>query len=121
MWTVRRQYEYSLRCGKRAYSKYGCPMHHLRGTCQNNLTERSEILEGRLLEALQKAVLQSDVLNYTLTNFEAELETEFNKVSGEVEVLRRREQTLKCEIRRLTEQTCTSPATITPQNRSFQM
>ena len=89
--------------GKRAYSKYGCPMHHMRGTCQNDLTERSEILEGRLLDALQEAVLQSDVVDYAIKKFEAGLETELKNVSGEVEVLRKREHTLKCEIRRLTE------------------
>jgi DNA invertase Pin-like site-specific DNA recombinase len=89
--------------GKRAYAKYGCPMHHLRGTCFNDLTERSEILEERLLHALQEAVLQPEVVDYTLTKFEAELKARLDSMSDDLEALRRRKHTLEAEIKRLTD------------------
>ena len=89
--------------GKRAYAKYGCPMHHLRGTCRNDLTERSKILEERLLHALQEAVLQPEVVDYTLTKFEAELKARLDSMEDDLEALRRRKHTLEAEIKRLTD------------------
>ena len=89
--------------GKRAYSKYGCPSHHFRGTCGNRLTERSDIVEERLLHALQGAVLRDEVVNYTVQKFEAELKAKLDSVSGELEVMRKRKQRLESEIGRLVE------------------
>ena len=88
--------------GKRGYSKYGCPMHHCRGTCQNDLTERSEILEARLLDTLQEAVLRPEVIDYTLKRFEAELKGKLDNTADEAEHLRKCKHNLEGEIKRLT-------------------
>jgi site-specific DNA recombinase len=59
--------------GKRNLPRYGCPRHFDRGTCTNNLTERQDRLESRLPEGLQRAVLQPEVVDYVLSQFEREL------------------------------------------------
>jgi septal ring factor EnvC (AmiA/AmiB activator) len=76
---------------------------HRRGTCPNDLTERSKILEERLLHALQEAVLRPDVVDYTLTKLEAELKARLHSMSADLEALRRRKHTLEGEIKRLTD------------------
>lgn len=87
--------------GKRAYAKYGCPMHHLRNTCSNDLTERSDVLESRLLQGLQEAVLQPEVVEYTIKELEAKLESRFEAMDIEREALRKRKRALETEIERL--------------------
>lgn len=89
--------------GKHAYAKYGCPMHHLRGTCTNDLTERRERLEERLLHGLQEAVLRQEVVEYTLQRFESELKAKLESLSGQAETLRSRRQSLELEIKHLTD------------------
>jgi site-specific DNA recombinase len=89
--------------GKRAYAKYGCPLHHLRGTCPNDLMERSKFIEERLLRALQEAVLRPEVVDYTLKRLEAEIKEKLDSMSADLEALRRRKHTLEGEIQRLTD------------------
>lgn len=100
--------------GKRGYAKYGCPMHHLRNTCSNDLTERSDVLEGRLLQALQEAVLQPDVAEYTIKRLEAELESRFEAMNIELEALRRRKRAVETEINRLTQALAAGGGSRTP-------
>ncbi len=85
--------------GKRAYSRYGCPLHAPRGTCTNDLTERSEILESRLLQKLQETVLRPEVVEYTLERFESELGGQMARIDDEREVLEKQNRTLNAEIR----------------------
>lgn len=100
--------------GKRGYTKYGCPMHHLRNTCSNHLTERSEVLEKKLLQGLQDAVLRPDVVEYTIKKLESELDSRFEAMSTELEALRKRKRTLEAEVRRLTQALATGGSSRVP-------
>lgn len=100
--------------GKRGYAKYGCPMHHLRDTCSNDLTERSEVLERRLLQGLQDAVLRPEVVEYAIERLEAELESSFGTMTAELESLRKRKHVLEAEIGRLTEALATGGGSRAP-------
>ena len=88
--------------GKRAYSRYGCPMHALRGTCPNDLTERSEILEDRLLQKLQEAVLRPEVVEYALDRFANELGKQMESIDNDQEMLKERKRVLEGEIQQFT-------------------
>lgn len=72
--------------GKRGYAKNGCPMHHLRNTCSNDLTERSEVLERRLLQGLQEAVLRPEVVEYAIERLTEELESRFSGMTAELRI-----------------------------------
>ena len=78
-------------------------MHHLRDTRSNDLSERSDVLESRLSQGLQDAVLRPDVVDYTVKKLEADLESRFEAMSGELETLRKRKCTLETEVKRLAE------------------
>ena len=89
--------------GKRGHAaRYGCPRHRYRGTCANEMTEPQDRLESRLLEGLQHAVLEPEVLDYALEKFQAELNAQLRKMSGELNVLRQRKDKIEAEIRNLT-------------------
>lgn len=60
--------------GKRAYKKYGCPSHRYRGTCSNSLMIRQDRLEEQLLSYLQEQVLTSQMIDYTVQQFEKALQ-----------------------------------------------
>jgi hypothetical protein len=59
--------------GKHGHRSYGCPQNFYRGACQNNLKERQDHLEAKLLAGLQTAVLKSDVIEYALAEFQRQL------------------------------------------------
>lgn len=101
--------------GKRAYSRYGCPVHALRGTCTNGLTERSEILENRLLQKLQETILRPEVVEYALDRFESELGRQMENVDDELETLKRRKRVLEGEIQQFTSALLAAAATRTPE------
>jgi hypothetical protein len=101
--------------GKRAYSRYGCPMHALRGTCTNDLTERSEILEDRLLQKLQETILRPEVVEYALDRFERELERQMERIDDDLETLKRRKQLREGEIQRFTAALLAAGGAPTPQ------
>ena len=88
---------------KHSHAKYGCPMYHFRGTCRNSVLIRRETLEAQLLEGLQKAVLQPQVVEYTLEQFQAQLKLKVDQVSVDLEALRRRKRDLETEVDRLTQ------------------
>jgi len=88
--------------GKRAYSRYGCPMHALRGTCANGLTERSDIIEDRLLQKLQEAVLRPEVVEYALGRFANELRKQMESIDNDQEMLNERKRVLEGEIQQFT-------------------
>ena len=77
-------------------------MHALRGTCTNGLTERSEILDDRLLQRLQETILRPQVVEYALDRFERELGRQLENVDDELETLKRRKRVLEGEIQQFT-------------------
>jgi chromosome segregation ATPase len=89
-------------------------MHHLRNTCSNDLTERSEVLEKRLLQGLQDAVLRPDVVEYTIKKLESELDSRFEAMSTELEAVRKSKSTLEAEVRRLTQALATGGSSRVP-------
>lgn len=101
--------------GKRAYSRYGCPMHALRGTCTNGLTERSEILEKRLPQKLQETILRPEVVEHALDRFESELGRQMENVDDELETLKRRKRVLEGEIQQFTSALLAAAGTRTPE------
>jgi site-specific DNA recombinase len=89
--------------GKHSHAKYECPMHHSRGTCTNGVTIRRETLEAQLIEGLQKAVLQAEVVEYTLEQFQTQLKLKLDQMAGDLEALRKRKRDLEAEVERLTQ------------------
>lgn len=83
-------------------SKYGCPQNHYRGACPNNLTERREWLEERLLRELQTEVLKPAVVNYAVEEFGRQLKAALGNLSGEVGRMRERKATVERELSNLT-------------------
>jgi site-specific DNA recombinase len=88
---------------KDQYRKYGCSQHWYRGACSNNLLERQEWLEKRLLEDLQTEVLRPEAVDYTIAQFGVQLKAALGKLSGELMHMRERKQKVEVELRRLTE------------------
>jgi site-specific DNA recombinase len=88
---------------KQQYRKYGCSQHWYRGACSNNLLERQEWLEKRLLADLQTEVLRPEAVDYTIAQFGEQLKAALGKLSGELSDMRERKQKVEVELRRLTE------------------
>ncbi len=88
---------------KDQYRKYGCSQHWYRGACSNNLLERQEWLEKRLLADLQAEVLRPEAVDYTIAQFGEQLKVALGKLSGELSDMRDRKQKVEVELRRLTE------------------
>ncbi len=88
--------------GNRRHRRYGCPRNYFRGTCSNNLTERQDRLEARLLEGLQKEVLQPKAIDYALSQFEIQLRKELQSMSSQMDAVRQRKAQLEEEIRNYT-------------------
>lgn len=89
--------------GKRAYAKWGCASHHYRGTCENDLTERNEVLEERLLTSLQEQVLRLQVVDYTLERFEAAYKAKVEEQAEAMGGWRKRDRGLEVQVQRLTD------------------
>ncbi len=87
--------------GRNGRPKYGCPQNAFRGTCSNNLKERCDWLEKRLLGELQDAVLQPAAIDYALQEFGRQLKASLANLSGELATMRDRKEKLESELRRL--------------------
>ncbi len=59
--------------GKEGHRSYGCPQNFYRGACKNNLKERQDRLETKLLAGLQAAVFQPEAIAYILAEFQRQL------------------------------------------------
>ena len=59
--------------GKQGHSSYGCPQNFYRGACKNNLKERQDHLETKLLSGLQAAVFEPEAIEYVLAEFQRQL------------------------------------------------
>jgi hypothetical protein len=88
---------------KEQYRKYGCSKHWYRGACSNNLLERQEWLEKRLLADLQTEVLRPEAIDYRIAQFGEQPKLALRKLSGELSHMRGRKQKVEIELRRLTE------------------
>ncbi len=91
----------SGRSGKR-HQRYGCPQNFYRGTCENDLRERRDWLEERLLHELQQAVLRPEAVEYAVMEFERQLKAALAKLSDDLGRMRQRKESLEAELRRLT-------------------
>jgi len=81
---------------------YGCSRNYSRGTCSNDLHERRDVIETRLLASLQQAVLRPEAVDYALCRFQQALSKEIEKVSYQADELRTRKGILETEIANLT-------------------
>jgi site-specific DNA recombinase len=88
--------------GRRKQPKYGCPQHFYRGACSNNLKERRDRLETELLNELQRAVLCPEVVDYAVAEFGRQLQIALADMSTELDQMRKRQEVIKVELRRLT-------------------
>jgi hypothetical protein len=92
--------------GKRGYVKYGCPSHRYRGVCDNAVTIRQDRLEEQLLAALEQRLANPEMIEYTLTRFQEELQerlAEIQRQTTGLEEIRRERRQLQTKAQRLTD------------------
>ena len=85
------------------YRKYGCSRHFYRGACSNNLLERQDWLEKRLLDELQTEVLKPEAIEYAISVLGQQLKGALENLSDELSEMRERKQKLEAELRKLAE------------------
>jgi DNA invertase Pin-like site-specific DNA recombinase len=86
---------------KDGHGKYGCPQNFYRGACPNKLKESADVVEKRLLSGLQHSVLQPEVVNYALQEFERQLGASLSEFSTSMERMRQRRDAIQQELDRL--------------------
>ena len=69
--------------GRRGYVKYGCPSHRYRGVCSNRLTIRRDRVEEQLLGALERRLVEPDMLDYMLKRFREQLDHRLEEIRRE--------------------------------------
>ncbi len=84
--------------GHSAYAKYGCPLYHQRGICENGLLIRREKLEQEILAGLQREVLREDVVSHAVEEFGRKLRARVQATRQDLAEIRQRRQQLKAEI-----------------------
>ena len=67
----------------------------------NNLLERQDWLEKRLLSELQEEVLKPEAIEYVLAEFGRQLKGALENLSGELSEMRERKAKIEAELRRL--------------------
>ncbi len=87
--------------GTHVHKKYVCTNYFNRGTCQNNLYIRRDVLEERLLRRLQSELLQPEVIDYAMSEFGRRLRIALATMSEDLTAMRRRKDLLEKEIQRL--------------------
>jgi site-specific DNA recombinase len=87
--------------GKGGHQSYGCPQNFYRGACANQLKERADWLEDRLLSELQRAVIQPEAIDYALKEFERQLAVSFSELSNHMGRMRQRSEQIQQELRNL--------------------
>jgi site-specific DNA recombinase len=95
--------------------KYGCSQNFFRSACSNNLRERLDVIESRLLAELQDAVLRPAAVDYAVEEFGRQLRTALDAISGNLAGIRKRKAELEVETARLAEaiaQTGPTPALV---------
>ena len=89
--------------GKGGHHKYGCPQNYYRDACPNKLKERADWLEDHLLSELQRAVLQPEIVDYAIQEFERQLTVSLSGLSDQISRMRQRREQIQHELRRLIE------------------
>jgi DNA invertase Pin-like site-specific DNA recombinase len=87
--------------GKQGQRSYGCPQNYYRGACKNNLKERQDHLEAKLLSGLQTSVLQSDAIEYALVEFQRQLAQALSTMEDDLGRARDRKVQLERELANL--------------------
>ena len=86
---------------RRGHRRYGCSQHFYRGTCPNGLQVRKDLLEAKLLEGLQHAVLQPEAVKHAIAEFCRQLKEADGNLSREAERAIEQKRRLKTELSRL--------------------
>jgi site-specific DNA recombinase len=90
--------------GKRAYVRYGCPSHRYRRVCENGLTIRQDRLEEQLIGAIEQRILNSNLIDYAIRQFQLGLQKRLDEMQREttgLDELRRERRNLKAKADRL--------------------
>jgi site-specific DNA recombinase len=87
--------------GTHRHKKYACSRHFNRGGCENDLYIRRDDLEDLLLEKLQAEILQPEVIDYAIMEFQKQLEAALGSLSDDLTAERQRKARLETEVRRL--------------------
>jgi site-specific DNA recombinase len=87
--------------GRAGHRRYGCPQNFYRAACSNKMKVRADWLEERLLFELQRAVLQPDVVDYALAEFQRQLTASLSALSREHSWVRQRREELRRELQNL--------------------
>jgi site-specific DNA recombinase len=86
--------------GTHVHKKYVCSNYFNRGTCENDLYIRRDVLEERLLGRLQSELLQPEVIDYAVSAFGRQLRSALATLSEDLTAMRRRKELLEKEIQR---------------------
>lgn len=89
--------------GKERFRAYGCSWHNHRGSkvCPVTTFQRTEEVEGALVDALQESVLIPDVLDRVLGELRREIEAQMPKAAREVAELEAELHDVRAEQKRL--------------------
>ena len=87
--------------GTHRHKKYACSRRFNRGGCENDLYIRRDDLEDLLLGKLQSEILQPEVVEYAVMEFQRQLEAALGSLSDDLIGMRQRKTRLEAEVRRL--------------------
>jgi site-specific DNA recombinase len=87
--------------GTHRHKKYACSRRFNRGGCENDLYIRRDELEELLLGKLQSEILQPEVVDYAIVEFQRQLEDALGSLSDDLAGMRQRKTRLEAEVRRL--------------------
>jgi site-specific DNA recombinase len=87
--------------GQADWGKYGCPLHHLRGICDNPLLLQRAKLEREILAGLENSVLREEIVSYAIEEFGRQLRAKLRTAKQGIGALRLRRDKLKGEIANL--------------------
>jgi hypothetical protein len=86
--------------GTHRHPKYVCSNYFNRGSCENNIYIRREVLEERLLGRIQSELLKSEVIDYAVSEFGRQLRAALANVADDLALMRKRREQLEREIAR---------------------
>jgi site-specific DNA recombinase len=87
--------------GTHRHKKYACSRRFNRGGCENDLYIRRDDLEDLLLGKLQSELLQPEVVDYAVMEFQRQLVEALGSLSDDLVGMRQRKTRLEAEVRRL--------------------
>ena len=85
--------------GTHRHPKYVCTAYYNRGVCDNSLYIRRDVLEERLLDNLQRDLLQPKAVEFAIEEFGRQLRSALTNFSAEIIQMREQKQKLEREIR----------------------